>query len=179
MTIRDSDVVKTLSRYMHDHPDERMALMPLYDAVKDHTSSRRCSHSGRCPMITAGAIVVNEDNHVLALRNGPCWGLAEGQPAESDDSLDEVALRVLREAAGLHGVWTMPGVEGPILIDAQRAAPEYGPRLRVGFRYLFRAHSGTHLPTVVDPRRASWVPFSEIGIPGVADRTRSYVGALA
>ncbi|MEU8621454.1 NUDIX domain-containing protein [Streptomyces sp. NPDC048623] len=178
MAVRDSDVVKTLSSYMHERPRERMALMPLYDALRDHAGRRGCSHGGRCPMITAGAIVVDEQNRVLALRNETRWALAEGLPEDGDDSLDEVALRVLREEAGLYGVWTMPGVEGPILIDARQAAPEFGPRLRIGFRFLFRAHSEALLPTVIDPKRAGWVAFNEISIPGVAERAEQYLGVL-
>ncbi|MFF8917983.1 NUDIX domain-containing protein [Streptomyces sp. NPDC015032] len=176
--MRDSDIVKTLSSYMHERPGERMALMPLYDALRDHVSNRSCTHGGRCPMITAGAIVVDEQDRVLALRNETRWALAEGLPEDGDNSLDEVALRVLREEAGLYGVWTMPGLEGPILIDARPAAPEYGPRLRVGFRFLVRAHSEVLRPTVIAPRLAGWVAFTEVGIPGVAERVGQYLGVL-
>ncbi|WP_256103020.1 NUDIX domain-containing protein [Streptomyces sp. Ncost-T10-10d] len=176
--MRDSDIVKTLSSYMHERPGERTALMPLYDALRDHAGGRSCSRGVRCPMITAGAIVVDEQNRVLALRNETRWALAEGLPEDGDDSLDEVALRVLREEAGFHGVWTMPGVEGPILIDARHAAPEFGPRLRVGFRFLFRAHSEALLPTVIEAGRAGWVASTEIGIPDVAERVEQYLGVL-
>lgn len=179
MSVRDDQVVKELSHYVHEHPHEAMALMPLYAAARDHAQHRACLHDHRCPLVMAGAVVVDERNRVLALRHQGGFSLAEIAPEAADDSLSGAALRLLAEEVGVRDVWTDPGREGPFLIDVARAAPEYGPRLRVGFRYLFRAHSGVVVPAVIATGAAAWLPAAEIRIPAVRDRLqRHLIGAV-
>jgi hypothetical protein len=87
-------------------------------------------------------------------------------------------LRLLAEEVGIRDVWTEPGSEGPFLLDVSKARPEYGPRIRVGFRYLFRAHSSAIAPMVIEAGTAAWMPLGEIGIPSVRDRLHGHlVGA--
>ena len=177
MSVREDQIIRELSHYIHEHPDEKMALMPVYDAARDHAQRRACTHSRRCPLVTTGAVIVDERNRVLSLRHE--GALAEAEPEEQDDSLSGAALRLLTEAVGIREVWTEPYSEGPFLIDVTRAGQHgYGPRLRIGFRYLFRAHSGAIAPLVIEAGAAAWMPLGEIGIPSVRDRLHGHlVGA--
>lgn len=146
MTVRADQIVKELSRYIPGHADETLALMPLYDAARDHAQRRACLHNDRCPLVVAGAVVVDQLSRVLCLRHAGGFSLAEIEPEDEDDSLSAAALRLLSEEVGMRDVWTEPDSEGPFLVDVTRAQPEYGPRIKVGFRYLFRAHSGRFSP---------------------------------
>ncbi|MFF3645329.1 hypothetical protein [Streptomyces sp. NPDC002564] len=96
---------------------------------------------------------MDELHRVLSLRHGGGYSLAELAPEVQDDSLSGVALRLLTEEVGICDVWTEPGSEGPFLVDVAKAPREYGPRMRVGFRYLFRAHSGAIFPTMIETGR--------------------------
>ncbi|MEU6172389.1 hypothetical protein ABZ832_10685 [Streptantibioticus parmotrematis] len=60
MTVRADQIARELSSYVHDHPREVMALMPLYDALRDHNLLGACPHRRRCPLITAGALILYE-----------------------------------------------------------------------------------------------------------------------
>ncbi|MEV6753161.1 NUDIX hydrolase [Streptomyces sp. NPDC051214] len=179
MSIRDDQIVKELAHYIHEHPAETMALMPLYDAARDHAQRGSCLHNHRCPLVMAGAVVVDELNRVLSLRHGGGYSLAELAPEPQDDSLSGAALRLLTEEAGIRDVWTEPGSDGPFLVDVARAPREYGPRIRVGFRYLFRAHSGAIFPTMIETGAAAWVPIAEIGIPSVRERLHGHLAGAA
>ncbi|MEU7643387.1 NUDIX domain-containing protein [Streptomyces huasconensis] len=169
--VDDSEIVKTINKYMHGNPSAQHVLMPLYDALRDHAARRgQCSHNNRCPIVKAGALLVDERERVLALKNGTGWSFAEGEPEPGDTTLGETALRVLREHAGVYDVWTMPELEDqPLIIDVTPADPEDGPRVRVGFRYLFRAHSGALLPAMIESGRARWRPLEEVN-PLIAER---------
>ena len=176
MSVREDQIIRELSHYIHEHPDEKMALMPVYDAARDHAQRRACTHSRRCPLVTTGAVVVDERNCVLSLRHEGGFALAEAEPEEQDDSLSGAALRLLAEAVGIREVWTEPDSEGPFLIDVTRAGLHtYGPRLRIGFRYLFRAHSGAVAPGVIEAGAAAWTPHGEIGIPSVRSRLHGHL----
>ncbi|MEV6480370.1 NUDIX hydrolase [Streptomyces sp. NPDC051576] len=180
MSVREDQIVRELSHYIYEHPDEQMALMPVYDAARDHAQRGTCTHSRRCPLVTTGAVVVDERNRVLALRHEGTFALAEAEPEEEDGSLSQAALRLLAEAVGIHEVWTEPDSEGPFLIDVTRAGRHrYGPRLRIGFRYLFRAHSGAVAPRVIEAGAAAWIPFREIRIPSVRNRLHSHLVGVA
>ncbi|WP_405951501.1 NUDIX hydrolase [Streptomyces prunicolor] len=176
MSIREDQIVRELSHYIYAHPDEQMALMPVYDAARDHAQRGTCTHSRHCPLVTTGAVIVDEHNRVLSLRHEGTFALAEAEPEEQDDSLGGAALRLLAEAVGIRDVWTEPDSDGPFLIDVTRAGQHrYGPRLRIGFRYLFRAHSGAIAPMVLGAGAAAWMPFGEIGIPSVRDRLHGHL----
>jgi len=179
VSVREDQIIRELSHYIHEHPDEKMALTPVYDAARDHAQRGTCTHSRRCPLVTTGAVVVDERNCVLSLRHVGVFALAETEPEEQDDSLSGAALRLLADAVGIHEVWTEPDSEGPFLIDVTRAGLHtYGPRLRIGFRYLFRAHSGAVAPAVIEAGAAAWMPLGEIGIPSVRNRLHGHlVGA--
>ncbi|MFF8956820.1 NUDIX hydrolase [Streptomyces sp. NPDC014894] len=172
MPVADSDIVKALTGYMHQHPAETGALMPLYDAIRDHSAQGGCRHENRCPLVKAAALVVDEQERVLAFSHRTWWALAEGPPHPHDESLGAAALRVLSEFAGIEGVWAVPGAEDPIAVDVIWAAPEEGHRLRVGFRYLFRAHSRALPSWLAASGRARWVPMTEIA-PRLAERLLS------
>ena len=171
MTVREDQIIRELSHYLHEHPAEKMALMPVYDAAVDHSRRRACTHDRRCPLVMTGAVVVDERNRVLCLRHEGGYALAEAEPEAEDASLSEAALRLLAEEAGIRDVWTQPGAEGPFLVDLTRPGQHrYGRRLRVGIRYLFRAHSGAVFPSLIETGAAAWVPLTEIGIPSVRSR---------
>lgn len=175
MSVRDDQIVRELSHYIYEHPADRMALMPVYDAARDHSQRRACTHDQRCPLVTTGA-VVDERNRVLCLRHQGGYALAEAEPEDADDSLSEAALRLLAEEAGIRDVWTQPGAEGPLLFDVTRPGQHrYGPRLRVGIRYLFRAHSGAVFPSMIDTGAAAWVPLAEIAIPSLRRRVEHHL----
>ncbi|MGY5058416.1 NUDIX domain-containing protein [Streptomyces sp. 900105755] len=176
MSVRDDQIVRELSHYIYEHPADRMALMPVYDAARDHAQRRACTHEQRCPLVTTGAVVVDERNRVLCLRHQGGYALAEAEPEDADDSLSEAALRLLAEEAGIRDVWTQPGAEGPLLVDVTRPGQHrYGPRLRVGIRYLFRAHSGVVFPSMIDTGAAAWVPLAEIAIPSLRSRVEHHL----
>lgn len=174
MAVTLSHVVKTLTAYMHDHPGEVAALMPLYEASRDHARRGHCPHDGGCPLVTAGAIVVDERQRVLALRYLEGWAFAEGGPEEADHTLRETALRVLREVADVHDVWTDVTAEGPFIIDVAPAGPEDGARTRYGFRYYFRAHSHVLPARLTDTGQARWLPLASVEIP-LHERLRAHL----
>ncbi|NUV86560.1 NUDIX hydrolase [Streptomyces sp. KAI-26] len=170
MSVEDGQVIRELAHYLHVHPAEKMALMPLYDAARDHAQRRACTHADRCPAITAGPVVMNEVGHVLAFQHEGRHVLFEAEPEDEDSTLSGAALRLLEETVGVRDVWTEPGTEGPFLVDVTPSGLHgFGPRIRVGFRYLFRAHSD-----VIDIGRAGWVHPSKIGIAPVRDRVLSH-----
>lgn len=176
MSVRDDQIVRELSHYLHEHPADRMALLPVYDAARDHSQRRACTHDRRCPVVVTGAVVVDERNRVLSLRHEGGYALAEAEPEDADDSLSEAALRLLAEEAGIRDVWTQPGADGPFLVDVTMPGQHrYGPRLRVGIRYLFRAHSGAVPPSMLDTGAAAWVPLTEIGIPSVRSHVEHHL----
>ncbi|MGP4083354.1 NUDIX domain-containing protein [Streptomyces sp. KR55] len=176
MSVRDDQIIRELSHYIHEHPADRMALLPVYDAARDHSQRRACTHGQRCPLVVTGAVVIDEGNRVLCLRHKGGYALAEAEPEDADDSLSEAALRLLTEEVGIRDVWTQPGAEGPFLVDVTRPGQHrYGPRLRVGIRYLFRAHSGAVLPSMIETGAAAWVPFTEIAIPSVRNRVEQHL----
>ncbi|MER5766705.1 NUDIX hydrolase [Streptomyces sp. NPDC001985] len=172
MPVADSDIVKALTGYMHQHPTETGALMPLYEAMRDHSALGVCPHDAQCPLVKAAALVVDEEERVLAFSHRTWWAVAEGAPQDGDQSLGEAALRVLGEYAGIRGVWAVPGAEDPVDVDVIWAAPEEGRRLRFGFRYLFRADSRALPRGLVESGQARWVPMSGIA-PRLAARLRS------
>ncbi|MEV7088976.1 NUDIX hydrolase [Streptomyces sp. NPDC093085] len=170
MAVEASAIIKELNHYLLGHPDETSATMPLFDALLDHSRQGVCLHHGSCPVVRAGAILLDERGRALALRYGAAWGFAEGAPAPSDQSLSRTASRVLQEFAGVAEVWTAPGEEGPILVDTSPAAPEDGRRTRFGFRYLFRTHSRVLVPAMAALGRARWTSLDEIGPPRLRHR---------
>ncbi|MFJ4919952.1 NUDIX domain-containing protein [Streptomyces sp. NPDC088725] len=173
-TIEESVVVKELNSYLLHFPDETPALMPLFDTLLDHARQGDCLHDGLCPIVKAGAVLVNEGGRALALKRAGSWVFAEGDPSVADHSLSRTAVRILAEAAGACDVWTIPGAEHPLLIDISPADPEDGRRTRYGFRYLFRAHSGVLFPAEAPtPSRTRWVPLEEIGHPLLRARLRA------
>ncbi|MFD9477974.1 NUDIX domain-containing protein [Streptomyces nojiriensis] len=176
MSVREDQIVRELSHYIHEHPDEQMALMPVYDAAVDHSRHRGCTHDQRCPLVMAGAVVVDEQDRILCLRHQGGFALAEAEPEAQDNSLSEAALRLLGEEVGVRDVWTEPGTEGPFLVDVTKPGEHgYGRRLRVGMRYLFRAHSGAIFPSMIETGAAAWVPLAEIGIPSVRSRVEHHL----
>ncbi|WP_369366427.1 NUDIX domain-containing protein [Streptomyces sp. CG4] len=176
MSVGEDQIIRELSHYIHEHPAEEMVLMPVYDAAVDHSRRRACTHDRRCPLVMTGAVVVDEHNRVLCLRHEGRYALAEAEPEPEDESLSEAALRLLAEEAGIQDVWTQPGAESPFLVDVTRPGQHrYGPRLRVGIRYLFRAHSGAVFPPVIDTGAAAWVPLAEIGIPSLRGRAERHL----
>jgi hypothetical protein len=170
VSVEESDIVKELNRYLYGHPEETAALMPLYEAVHEHSQFRGCFHEGRCPVVKAGAVLVDEQERTLVLRDRDRWALAEDIPRPGDDTLSRTAQRVLAEFAGVYDVWTSPGAEGPLIIDVSAAAPEDGPRARFGFRYLFRAHSGALFPSMAESGAACWRPISQVSEPRLRAR---------
>ncbi|MGX1560929.1 NUDIX domain-containing protein [Streptomyces sp. NPDC055506] len=176
MSVRDDQIIRELSRYLHEYPSDRMALLPVYDAARDHSQRRACTHDQRCPLVVTGAVVVDEHNRVLCLRHQGGYALAEAEPEEADGSLSEAALRLLAEEVGIRDVWTQPGTEGPFLVDVARPGQHrYGSRLRVGIRYLLRSHSGAVFPTAIETGAAAWVPLTEIGIVSVRSRVERHL----
>ncbi|MFD5475859.1 NUDIX domain-containing protein [Streptomyces hawaiiensis] len=176
MSVRDNQIIRELSHYLHEHPADRMALLPVYDAARDHSQSRACTHGQRCPLVVTEAVVVDERNRVLCLRHGGSYALAEAEPEEADDSLSEAALRLLAEEVGIRDVWTQPGSEGPFLVDVARPGQHrYGSRLRVGIRYFFRSHSRAVFPAVIETGAAAWVTLAQIAVVSVRSRVERHL----
>ncbi|MEO3973167.1 NUDIX hydrolase [Streptomyces sp. CAU 1734] len=162
MAVSGSDIVKELTAYIYHHPSESEQLMPLYHALRDHSVLGDCPHRGACPVVRAGALVVDEEERVLAFRDGAGWGLAESEPHGRDRTLHATALRALREHGGIREVWDVPGAEEPVVVEARREAGPDGARLSVGFRYLFRCHSRVVASGRAGSAELRWVPLAEI-----------------
>ncbi|BCL22178.1 NUDIX hydrolase [Streptomyces tuirus] len=176
MSVKDDQIIRELSHYVHEPPADRMALLPVYDAARDHSQRRTCTHDQRCPLVVTGAVVVDEHNRLLCLRHEGGYALAEAAPEEADDSLSGAALHLLAEAVGIRDVWTQPGTEGPFLVDMARPGQHsYGSRLRVGIRYLFRSHSRAVFPAAIETGAAAWVPLAKIGIASVRSRVERHL----
>ncbi|MEV3858512.1 NUDIX hydrolase [Streptomyces sp. NPDC050095] len=153
--------MRELSHYLPEHPGEVMALTPLYEALREHARLRACRHANRCPLVMTGPVVVNESGNVLAVQHGGKYMLFEDEPKDQGETLPEAALRLLAEKLGVRDVWTEPGTEGPFVVDVTPIGQhQYGPRIRVGFRYLFAAHSRV----IETPGRAAWVPPAWLGL---------------
>ncbi|MEV0040068.1 NUDIX hydrolase [Streptomyces sp. NPDC050804] len=180
MSVGESSIAKEINGYLHHHPDETAALMPLFDALLDHSRLGRCSHQGRCPSVRAGAVLVDEQQRALALWHGKRWGFTEDSPNDSDMSLSDTAIRVLRENYEVCDVWTPPAADGPLLIEVLAADdPEGEPRKRYGFRYLYYAHSGAVLPSTEKTGHVRWFPLDHLGSPLLHERLRTQLAALA
>ncbi|MFR9723622.1 NUDIX hydrolase [Streptomyces sp. MS19] len=178
MTVEVSQIVRELSHYLAERPAEQTAMMPLYDAARDHAQRRICTHDGRCPAITVGAVVLDERGYVLARRYRGGFAFTEAEPEEQDDALSGTALRLLAEEIGIRDVWAEPGVSGPFLIDVARPGQHrYGPRLRIGFRYLYRAHSSAVSVSAAGTGGAAWVPMASVSIRSVRDRLRDFLAS--
>jgi hypothetical protein len=177
VTVREDQIIRELSHYIHEHPDEQMALMPVYDAAVDHSRRRACTHDQRCPLVMTGAVVVDEQARVLCLRHEGGYALAEAEPEEQDATLSEAALRLLAEQVGIRDVWTQPGADdGPFLVDVTRPGHHrYGRRLRVGVRYLFRAHSGAVFPSMIETGAAAWRSLADINMPTLRSRVEHHL----
>ncbi|MFJ2814321.1 NUDIX hydrolase [Streptomyces sp. NPDC087294] len=170
MPVEVAHVVSQLTQYLHKHPGERMSALPLYDAARDHSQRRACTHGEQCPVVVAGPIVLNEVGHVLAFAHDSRRILFENEPAEEDSALSDTALRVLKATVGTRDVWTEPGSEGPFLVDVTPSGQTpFGPRVRVGFRYLFRAHSD-----LIGAGPWGWADPRQIGIHAVRQRLLSH-----
>ncbi|WP_420077698.1 NUDIX hydrolase [Streptomyces sp. JL3001] len=125
-------------------------------------------------MIT-GAVVADDGDRVLHLRQRDGYALAEAGPEDADDSLSEAALRLLAEEVGIQDVWTQRGPRRFLVDGTQPGQHRYGPRLRIGIRCPFWAHSGAVLPSVIETGAAAWVPLIEIGVPSVRNRVEQHV----
>ncbi|MBC2876219.1 MULTISPECIES: NUDIX hydrolase [Streptomyces] len=165
MSVREDQIVRELNRYIHLYPEDQKTLAPVYDAALDHSRRRGCTHNQRCPLVMAAAAVADKQDRLLCLRHAGGFALAEAEPGARDNSLVEAGLRLLTEEVSLRDVWTQPADDGPFLIDVTPPRRHtYGQRLRVGFRYLFRAHSGAVLPPAIEMGAAAWVPLASIDI---------------
>jgi hypothetical protein len=95
VSVREDQMVRELSHYIYEHPAEQMALIPIYAAARDHAQRGTCVRSRRRPIVTTGAVVVDERNRVPSLRHEGTFTLAEAEPEDQDDSLGGAALRLL------------------------------------------------------------------------------------
>ncbi|MEW1718650.1 NUDIX domain-containing protein [Streptomyces sp. NPDC093109] len=187
MSVDARAIFKELNTYLVAHPDETPALIPLFDSMLDHEHAGRCTHHSRCPVISAGAVLVNERGLALALRRGDAnrpeaiWGFAEGDPEHADRSLRDTAARVLQESTGVHDLWPVAGTESPVLVDTSRIAsegaePPTPTRTRYGFRYLFRVRTGMVLRTLTHLGHARWISLDAIGSPLLSSRLKARLG---
>ncbi|MFG2226946.1 NUDIX hydrolase [Streptomyces sp. NPDC048644] len=178
MTIEASAITRELTDYLREHPDELSQLLPLYDALRDHAQRERCPHDGRCPEVTAGALLLNEHGHVLILRHGGGWAFGEATPEPGDNSLRQAAYSVLREFGGLQEAWALPSAESPVIIDVTPPhRKDTRPRLRVGFRYLFATHTSAIAPAVMNSGLARWVPLDKVN-SRIAARLRPHIATV-
>ncbi|MEU9574862.1 hypothetical protein AB0D62_34420 [Streptomyces massasporeus] len=113
VSVRDDPIIKELAHYIHEHPAEQMALMPVYAAARDHAQRRSCTHGGRCPHVMTGAVVVDENDRVLCLRDETGCALAETEPEDQDDSLSAAASRLLAEEVGSATYGRSPASRAP------------------------------------------------------------------
>ncbi|EMF01269.1 NUDIX hydrolase [Streptomyces mobaraensis NBRC 13819 = DSM 40847] len=171
MSVQEDQIVRELNRYIHLHPEDQKILAPVYDAALDHSRRRGCTHNQRCPLVMAAAVVADEQDRLLCLRHAGGFALAEAEPEERDNSLVEAGLRLLTEEVGIRDIWRQPADDGPFLIDVTPPRGHaYGQRLRVGFRYLFRAHSDAVFPSAIERGAAAWVPLSSIDMAPLRHR---------
>ncbi|MFD5831942.1 hypothetical protein [Lentzea sp. NPDC060358] len=160
--IGNAAVARAVSDYMHRCPGESLTLAPLWQTLAQHAKAGACHHRGTCPIVTASPIVVNERSQVLMLQGGrgPAR-LPEARFEEGFDTLGEAALTLAR-ALGVEQLWSQPGCDDPIQLDAGRADVQDGDRMRVAARYLLRTHAS--LCRFAPGAPQLWVPLNEVDL---------------
>ncbi|MEU9791098.1 NUDIX domain-containing protein [Streptomyces sparsogenes] len=163
-------VVRELNAYLSGHPDERARIEPLFETLLDHARRGHCRHGGGCPVISAGALVVNERGEVLKARSPHgVWQFVETHVGPTDVTPRTAALRVVRETFGPLDVWSCPTHDdAPLVVDVlpAHAAPHYG------FRYVFGAFSSTLPSALQDNGVAQWMPLTSIRSDVLQERVR-------
>ncbi|MFI5617476.1 NUDIX hydrolase [Streptomyces sp. NPDC051567] len=135
MSVKEDQIIRELSHYIHEHPADETALMPLYDAALDHSRRRACAHDQRCPLVMTAAVVVDEQDRILCLRHEGGYALAEAEPEDRDDSLSEVALRLLAEEVGIR--YLFRAASGAVLPSGiETGAAAWVPLAEVGIPAL-------------------------------------------
>ncbi|MFI5755177.1 NUDIX hydrolase [Streptomyces sp. NPDC051569] len=137
--------------------------MPLFRALRDHARHRRCLHGGRCPVVKASALVLDERGRLLAVCRSGHRTLVEGTPT-GGESLRAAGARALREFTRVGEVGELPGLDGPVMVDIVDPFGATRRRTRITFLYLYRARSTAVRPGVGDdPFGFSplWMPLDE------------------
>ncbi|MER5632197.1 hypothetical protein [Streptomyces nitrosporeus] len=170
--IATAQVARTVSDYMHRRPGESLVLSPLWQTLAQHVKAGTCHHRGTCPLVVVSPIVVDEHLRVLMLQSGrgPAR-LPETRPPAGFETLADAASTLAR-ALGVGQLWAHPGCESPVQLDAARADPQDGDRMRIAFRYLYRTHASLSCFAPGAPQ--VWVPLAETDLD-LARRVNSFL----
>ncbi|MEU7187446.1 hypothetical protein [Streptomyces sp. NPDC045369] len=169
MPLDESQIVKLLTGYMTQYPDETAALMPLYNAIGGHVREGACLHLDSCPRVAAGALVVDEHDRVLALWESHYsrWGLPRLLPHAEDNSLFDTAERAAKCTTGIGEVYQLTSVTGPVDIDVRRDVRGCGVHITYVLRFLFRSYS-YELPQTAG--HIQWRKIREVVPPQIESR---------
>ncbi|MER7035251.1 NUDIX hydrolase [Streptomyces albidoflavus] len=142
MHITANHIRATIAAYLDQHPEDRREIavvQGLLDDGNDLTS--RKSLPGH---VTAGAILVGRDGHVLHVLHNTTgkWLLPGSHIEPSDDTLLQAAGRELTEETGIPAYVVTPHSEIPLHIDVHpndaSPAKDEPAHQHFDFRFLFR-----------------------------------------
>ncbi|WP_059008485.1 NUDIX hydrolase [Streptomyces specialis] len=142
MAITADHIRTTLADYLDRHPEAKTELgivLGLLDDGDDLTSRKTCPGH-----VTAGAILVRPDSHVLHILHNATgkWLLPGGHLEASDGTLLQAAGRELTEETGIPPLVITPHSQVPLHIDIHpidaNPAKDEPAHQHFDFRFLFR-----------------------------------------
>lgn len=176
MPISADHIATTVTAYLDRHPADKDSLAGLVELLGTHADlTNRKELRGH---ITAAAVLVNEEGHVLHIRHralGDKWLLPGGHLEPQDATLRDAARRELAEETGIPAGLVAPAGDDPVRIDVHsipaNEAKGEGAHQHFDFRFVFRI--AVQVPLVLQEEEVSgytWRPLEELTDPELARR---------
>jgi 8-oxo-dGTP pyrophosphatase MutT (NUDIX family) len=142
MPITRAHIHSVLDAYLNEHPHEKENLAVAISLLEDGAElASRKEFRGHA---TAGAVLVNPHGQVLHIHHRALdkWLLPGGHLEESDNSLQDAALRELTEETGIQASSVAMARILPVHIDVHpipaNDAKDEPAHLHIDFRFVFR-----------------------------------------